>query len=58
MRDAGFAAAFKQLNRAREFQPGSPEAIADQRAAQRKFRFWATVIVAIALYFMVKDFLK
>jgi hypothetical protein len=57
MRDAGFAAAFKQLNRESEFQPGSPQAVADQRAAQRKFRFW-TIVVAIGLYFFVKDLLK
>jgi hypothetical protein len=58
MRDAGFAAAFKQLNREIEFQPDSPEAVADQRAAQRKSRFWTIVIVAIALYCWVKGVLK
>jgi hypothetical protein len=58
MRDAGFAAAFKQLNCESEFRPGSPEAVADQRAGQRKFRFWTIVIVAIAFYFLMKDLLK
>jgi hypothetical protein len=58
MRDAGFAAAFKQLNRENEYRPGSAEAVADQRAARRKFTFWAIVMVAIALYFLVKDLLK
>jgi hypothetical protein len=58
MRDAGFAAAFKQLNRESEFQTGSTEAVADKRAAQRKSRFWTIVIVAIALYFWVRGLLK
>jgi hypothetical protein len=57
MRDAGFATAFRDLNLQREYRPDSPRALADQKVAKRKFRFWAAVMAAIALYFMVKDWL-
>jgi hypothetical protein len=57
MRDAGFAAAFKEINHQRAYRPSSPRAQADQQVAKRKFRLWVAFVVAIALYFIVKDWL-
>jgi hypothetical protein len=58
VRNAEFAAAFVELNRQIEFRPGSPEAVADQHAANRHSWIWFVGIGAIGLYFLVKDLLR
>lgn len=57
-RDDRFAAAFKALNRQLEFQPGSVQAQADRRNANRQAWIVGIVVAAIALLFLVRDFLK
>lgn len=49
MRNERFAAAFKALNHEIEFVPDSPEALADQRDADRRFWGVGAVIAVIVL---------
>lgn len=58
MRDERFAAAFKALNREREFVTGSPAALADTHQAHRQTWIIGIVVAALALYFLVRDHLK
>ncbi len=52
MRDPAFAAAFTQLNRAREFVLGSPAQVADRHAANRQAWGMGIVIAVIVLGMM------
>lgn len=58
MRDERFATALRDLNRRREFDPHSPEAAADRRAARREFWTVGFFVAAIALFFLIRDLLK
>lgn len=58
MHDAGFAAAFRVLNQAREFRPGSPQAQADRQQANRQAWLIGLGMAAIALVFLLRDLLK
>lgn len=58
MRDAGFAAAFRALNRDREFRPGSPAALADRRQANRQTWIIGGIVAVVALLLLIRDLLK
>jgi len=58
MRDAHFAAAFSELNRALEYLPNSAVAKAEQRAGQRKLWIWVLVFLAVAVLLAWRDFFK
>jgi hypothetical protein len=55
MKNEQFAGAFKQLNQAMEFQPGSALAQADRRRARRNF--WITALF-IAIFVLLSQFRK
>jgi hypothetical protein len=55
VRDPRFFAAFRELNREREFVPGSPAERADRRQADRQTWIVGGIVVAIALFFLLRD---